>query len=406
MKFRLSVFFIILIISGHIAVKGQKDSEDGFIVTTANDTIYGQIDIKSNLQNGKSCLFRDPGKETLQNYTPEELVSYRTKSKYYVSKEISIDSAKQRVFLEYLVDGIADLYYLKEPLNEYYFIEKDGLLTRLSNEEKSILIEGGLAHNDRTYIKNSNQYKGVLNYLFQDGKGMSDLIAKTDFQYRSLINLTKDYHNTVCSDYRCIDFTRSTVQKLFLELGIGLINTSMGLRTSPDHIYNTRPAVSAQLRFIPLKSNSHWNFLIGMNYSSNDFKGYFANDLYYYSSKDTFELTTSYSILRIPLNIEYIFGKGKIQPLVFAGYNACLLLSSSHSAFGHLHNINYIEPTAFRRYHHGITSGAGIIFNLNKNYLFLRGQYEYRVPSVNGHYVFDYVINNSWIFTFGYAFSL
>jgi hypothetical protein len=143
-----------------------------------------------------------------------------------------------------------------------------------------------------------------------------------------------------------------------------------------------------------------------MNYSSNDFKGYFANDLYYYSSKDTFELTTSYSILRIPLNIEYIFGKGKIQPLVFAGYNACILLSTSHSAFGHLHNRNFIEPSAFRRYHHGITSGAGVKINLNKNYLFLRGQYEFRVPSVNGHYVFDYVINQSWIFTFGYAFSL
>src|SRR5512133_2248137 len=287
-KITLSFLFVFVAFT---AVFAQKSFENGYIVTNNNDTVYGQIDIKSNTHNSKSCLFRDTRNETLQSLGPEEIKCFRTNSKYYVSKEVKIDSVRQKVFLEYLVDGIADLYYFRDALNEFYFIEKDGVLSELSNQEITIHVEGdGIDHNDRTFVKNSNQYMGVLSYLFRDGENMAPKIARTDFQYRSLITLTKDYHEAVCKDGKCIDYTRSGLQKIYLEVGIGGANTLMTLKTSKDHQSSFTPVFGIQLRFMPQKSNTKWNFLIGLNYGENSFHGYFANNLYEYQHRDTFDI--------------------------------------------------------------------------------------------------------------------
>lgn len=406
MKPRFILSFAFLLAA--LATYGQKDLEKGYIVTYKNDTIFGQIDVQSNAQNSKSCLFLDPGNQTLQSFSPDEIKCFRTSTKYYIVKEVTIDSVKQKLFLEYLVDGIADLYYLRDPLNEYYYIEKNGVLSELSNKEITIHVEGdGLEHNDRTFVKNSNQYVGVLNYLFQDGKEMAPKIARTDFQYRSLINLTKDYHEAVCKDGKCIDYTRSADQKVYLEIGVGGANTTMTIKTSKDQQTSFSPVFGVQFRFMPQKSNTKWNLLIGMNYSENSFHGYFSNSLYEYQHRDTFDINITYGILRIPLDVQYVFGQGKFRPLIFLGYNGCLLMSSSYTVFGHLNEHNYDEYTPLRKFHHGFEGGAGFNYHPNsKNYWFLKARYEYRIPSANGHYVLDYMRNATWMINFGYAFSL
>ena len=121
---------------------GQGNFRPGYIVTYNSDTLRGFIKLKSNFENSKSCIFKTEKNQIPKILSPDDIRAYRIENgKYYLSKEIEIDSLKKKVFLEYLVNGIVNLYYYKDPLNEYYFIEKDKILSRLSNEGSIVTVK-------------------------------------------------------------------------------------------------------------------------------------------------------------------------------------------------------------------------------------------------------------------------
>ena len=235
-------------------IHGQKGYKPGYIITNGFDTLRG-------------------------SYKPDDIRAYRIEnSKYYVSKEVVIDSAKQKIFLEFLVKGIANLFYYKGQGKEYYFIEKDNVMTQLSNDVSMVTVKsmGVMGEYEETYSKNSNQYKRMLQYLFQQSPEVLKEIPNTLFDYRPLIKITKDYHNSVCKDNNCIDFTKSTKKSLYLEPYIGVIDSWMKLNTSKDKIQDIKPYIGLQLRLTPFKGYYMWNFLAGINFSSDKFEGEFT----------------------------------------------------------------------------------------------------------------------------------
>jgi hypothetical protein len=164
-------------------VNAQNDYRSGYIITLMNDTIYGIINLKSNNQNSKSCEFKNSPEANVRLFSPDDILAYRIEeSKYYVSKNIQTDSILKKVFLEFLIDGIVDLYYYKESQNETFFLEKDNILYQLNNDKKEIYKK------DILYVTNSKQYIGVLNYAFQDSPEVSKQIKGTDFDYKSLLS--------------------------------------------------------------------------------------------------------------------------------------------------------------------------------------------------------------------------
>src|SRR5690606_19029721 len=98
----------------------------------------------------------------------------------------------------------------------------------------------------------SNQYIGLLSYLFQDSPELSNQIKSTDFGFKPLIKITKDYHNNVCDEYSCIDYTKSTKTKIHLEPFIGVMNSWMKLESSSDVAYDIKPVIGINFRFKPV----------------------------------------------------------------------------------------------------------------------------------------------------------
>ena len=108
------------------------------------------------------------------------------------------------LFLEYLLKGSLNLYFLIDKENTiYYFIEKEGVLYELSNKEQLKHIEG------ETYHVKSNQYIRVLNYLIQESPTASSKVDRTRYNHKSLIQIAKDYHYDVCDSNECIIYTRN-----------------------------------------------------------------------------------------------------------------------------------------------------------------------------------------------------
>ncbi len=387
---------------------GQKGFKPGYIITNDFDTLRGFIRLKSNIENSGSCDFITGKNQPSKSYSPDDIRAYRIEnSKYYVSKSVMIDSSRQRVFLEYLVDGIVDLFYYKDLGREYYFIQKDTLLLPLTNKGSIVTVkEQGLrGEYEENYFKNSNQYKRILQYLFQESPDVLKEIPYTAFDYRPLIKITKDYHNSVCKDHKCIDFTKSTNKSLYLEPYFGIINSWMGLKTSKDNVREIKPYLGLQLRLKPFKGFSMWNLLVGLNYSTNNFQGDFENSLNQYGLP--YWIRTKYSILRVPITVEYTMPLEKLLPFVSISYDNVLLLSTDYEVVS-VHGTNRNpEYTYFRKYQYGASFGFGVKYKLNNNnYLFLKNEFEYRIPGAGLGYVLDESKVYSYMINLGYSFKI
>ena len=78
----------------------------------------------SDLINSKFCQIKRGS--SVYKYGPSEIYEYGFKDgRIYVSKEITIFDSVQKVFLEHLVKGKTNLYYLKGKGFRTFFLEKD-----------------------------------------------------------------------------------------------------------------------------------------------------------------------------------------------------------------------------------------------------------------------------------------
>jgi hypothetical protein len=401
--------FLLIIFQFPIIISGQKGYLPGYIISNKNDTLRGFINLNSNYENSSSCNFIEGDDQNPKTYSPDDIKGYRIEnSRFYLSKDINIDSTQQRVFLEYLVDGIVNLYYLKDLKGEYYFIEKDTLLFPLSNEESTVTLMVKGAEKplvEKTFLRNSNQYRRILTYLFQDSPIASRQIPTIPFTYKSLIKITKDYHNSVC-DYNCIDFTKSTKQGLFIEPSVGIINAWMGLRleTSKTFAPDFKPFYAFKLRIKPFKGYSGWDLLVGVNYSSNSFEGIYDalwDDLY----PIQYHVYADYSILRIPLGVDYSFTSKKLQPFLSLTGNSIIILNPDYEVI-RIDNSSIVE-TPFRKFQLGLSPGLGFKYVFkNDSYLILKDEFEYRIPGAGFGYVLDNQVVYSNLLSIGYGLKI
>ncbi len=345
---------------------GQKDFRTGYVITNSSDTVYGLINLKSNYQNSRSCEFVSENNSMPEVYSPRDIVGYRIEnSKYYLSRVINKDNELQIVFLEYLVDGIVDLFYLKDFEGDYFFIEKEGVLYQLSNEDKKVIA------NDDVYEVKSNQYKGVLSSLFKESPSALRKINTTPFSYKPLIDLTKDYHNEICTHQECIDYTKSSKTKIWIEPFAGISYTMMGLNLSEKHTNDLGICYGMNIRFIPFRSHYRWNLLAGVSVLSNNLRGTFNDDL-----DSLVYISTEFNTVRIPITVEYNFPGKNIQPFLSLSYCTNLV----HIKDYHTRYEDYpIQSYLLRKVHFepGISFAAGFRHNLTESaYLMLKNEIE------------------------------
>src|SRR5690606_461912 len=140
-----------------------------------------------------------------------------TESKYYVSKEIN----GAKVFLEFLIKGQINIYYLRDSNGDHYFLEKAGNpIIELPYEEGIKYVDG------KKVFFRTKKHIGLLTYYMQDGpefQAMINEIGKAE--HESLIKLSEDYHSKVCKDGPCIIYEKKPpFRKVNLEAVAGIVN--------------------------------------------------------------------------------------------------------------------------------------------------------------------------------------
>ena len=184
MKHFFKVLLILFYCNTNLNANSNNDFKEGYIISLNGDTTKGFLLVQISRNASEQCVFKPNANSANTIYKPGEIAGYRyLNGKYYISKEINID--------------------------EHYYIEKyPNSLVELTEKERTFFDEGTSGREgSHTYIMPS-KYKGKLMFALQDCPSINKEIQNTRLTHKSLIKLTKDYHEKVCNSESCIIYEK------------------------------------------------------------------------------------------------------------------------------------------------------------------------------------------------------
>lgn len=269
-------------------LNAQNDYRNGYIIDYKGDTLHGQIDYRSDFVMGYLCRFKDSNNEII-DFFPDDILAYRfIDSKYFVSRELN----GKKVFLEYLIKGKIDIYYLRDDIGNHYYIKKEG------EEFIELPYEKGIKYiGDKKVFYESKKHIGLLQYYMKDAPAFYDRINSLKSpEHQSLIKLAEDYHNAVCNDEECIIYEKSLPRiKISISPFVGFIQYkgyNQYVNELGSYIYFQAP-----------RTNENLYYKTGLVFHKLSRKGKVLN------------------VIEIPLQFQYLYSVYRLQPGISAGIN-------------------------------------------------------------------------------------
>lgn len=279
----------------------SQDFRPGYVINAAGDTLYGEINYSWNRLLAIECTFRNLDQK-IQVFKPFEINAFRLwNGRYFVSRTLESDT----LFLEMLVDGELDIYYLSGKNGDHYFVEKeDNQLLELTYKE---FTESPyqLPANER-----SLRHIGLLNYYTGDVPSLQGKINKISKpNHSALIDLAESYHKARNVEYDLVKYYKSSWS---IKIGKEVISgVERRKRKEDSNFSEIRGRFGVLLHVAIPKSNEKLFFKTGILFSANSkSEGAIGNGI------------------KVPLHLEYMVPGGKnIRPFVSMG-----LLLPSYSA--------------------------------------------------------------------------
>jgi hypothetical protein len=357
----------------------QSDYRNGYVITNANDTVFGLVDYREKANAFESCNFKVSGDQNTVNYGPGSIIGYGFKNdKFFQSREVSIrDQSSQVVFLEVIVRGLVSLYRFKDA----YFVEKGtGGLSELINEKKELVVGG------RRMTRNTYQYIGTINRLVFDCFKITAKVQKARLTEKSLSKLIEDYNR--CKGVPGVTFKD---KKPWLRAQVG---ATAGLNVSQlnfddvlgyQHLagnfdVSKSPMIGASLNIFSPRLSERFSFQGDLFYLTSNYNNY-TIDRSDASPKNNY-ISIELEQLKIPIGIRYTFPKREFTPYLNLGVSSTIHVGSNRKwvqkveAYGVVHTYEY-EALAIKDKQFGLWGGGGVIKSINnKLNAFIELRYE------------------------------
>ncbi len=357
-----------------ISIFSQTLDVPGYIITLENDTIYGYFNNRSEARNFKRCEFSTNLKGDPVVYNPGAIVGYRINdSKYYISKVLYNSDT---LFVEYLVNGVTDLYYYKDFEGPHYLVENDEKVLELTNYG-DVFYE----KDDKKKRVSKDQRTGMLNYYFSDCIQIQPEIEDMNLSHKSLIRLTKDYHQYTCRDgEECIVYEKPLPAiRLGLAPVIGFFSSSYNVKDDPyldEFVFNNDqyPVFGLSISLNPQRFSD--NFFVHLEAILGHFSTVGKDDFTYYYKTEYHTVYLDYDFLKMMLPVSYSIPTGRLRPDFVVGGGMIRTFNpdvnrtievvgeSSYEIEHEMPRINKWYASIFARI------GASYHFN-KRNYLFL-----------------------------------
>ena len=374
------IYILVLFYSiSNLNLLAQENFKSGYIITNSNDTVKGFISI-ANVYPYTNCSFRINSNDKYEDYHAGEIKAYRfeTDGKYYISKVTPTPSGDKVFFLEYLIKGKANIYFMRDNVDHYYIETDTNKIIELSEPPHLIEQKDGL-----TFLKPAS-YFGKLKFMLSNCTDIYPEIDKLKLEPESLIKLAKDYHNRVCNNEQCIIFESKLKQsKIHLGIVAGASFNSFSFGNVHTN-YGIGSILGCRLEFENLFYNSEQSTLqTGLILNRFSTYTFYTNNygIVYNGNFITAEKVDGVDIntyaLKIPFTYQYFLSLGKIRPFFGAGLE-CIILFSQGKNFDFTFFKRYATDNSFPVWNTGIVGNIGVKKMLENNHsISMELKYEY-----------------------------
>lgn len=366
----------------------QTNPKPGFIITNANDTIYGTIDYRSDSKNAFECLFRKDGESGYKSYSPEEIIGYRFTDDgiFYVTRTFPVDGREKTFFAEFLLKGGVSLYHHKENDTDYhYLVDEDG-------KTATIKTDGVMAASPKEADQTKRAALREASQIFALSSKARQALWNKDINSQNLTNITRDYDMEYCKDSGdCVQFqydskkARSIQVRLRLQASLGLgINVLEPTEYAYDKDHNQTmsgfvPQIGIGADFLFPRGSQHWSLQALLLASwwnlSKEMK-----DFYYSKEGEVSKL--KYLNLEGQIGAAYSFCPHKqMSPVIRGGLvaNQPVAVKMEHLDAYHVGKGTDNIHTAY-----GFYLGAGMDIQVGRNILRIAADYKWSRASFSG----------------------
>jgi hypothetical protein len=117
---KILIFIILIFVLSIIKLQAQENFQPGYIITNSNDTILGFITKLEN-ESFNKCEFKKAYNQKVTTYLAGQIRAYRFENdgKFFITKKIPVISGDSVRFLEYLIKGKANIYFMRDNTDHY-----------------------------------------------------------------------------------------------------------------------------------------------------------------------------------------------------------------------------------------------------------------------------------------------
>jgi hypothetical protein len=282
--------FLVLFITITGVLNAQTDFRKGKIIQLNGDTLCGELNFQGDIQNSKLIRFRNHELDSI--FEPFDIRSYYFENgKFYTSKIAIIDADTVKIFAEYLVFGIKDLFFNRSSSSFNYLISvSDSVIHKIPYKVEIVNVDGV------NYQKESKHFIGYLKSYFHDCPSIFSKIDELKSPERkSLVSIIKEYHDITCGEGTCIVYDRKEYPiKIAIEPVYSYFIKNI---MKSDNIVS---AVGGHLYLWMPNSSERFYLKTGLHFASQ----------------------APYTYYQIPLQFEYVYPFKVIKPKFDVGVNA------------------------------------------------------------------------------------
>jgi hypothetical protein len=366
MKTTISLLFVSFLTP--LFLVAQINYQPGLIIDNEGNTTQGYLKSYSPQKVAREITFKSEKSAKAKTYLPGEIKGFKyDDGRYYVSKELGVGSTSEIVFLEFLTEGEANLYFLRDEKGQRFFIEREGLV-----ELK--LIKKKVQVSDNVYEKKEEVFRKALREELDDSPEIQQAINVVPFDHDSLIDLTVKYHDYVCDDVNqeCIVYRKDTKNDLYLGVEIEHMAASLGFTHAGAFVVwqGEEEVMKGSMQAICLKGAISQLFGFSPRTNLHFGIGYSQTNVSY--TKFDF----SHQNLIVPIYLTHRFWSNRFSPYVRVGIKNYLMLDQQ--IFNKLENEPSVLTGMMTPYQIGGQLGAGLSYDTGKVNFFISGTTEFR----------------------------
>lgn len=367
----------------------------GWIVNQKNDTIRGLVEYQLAHEIVQGVKFKPLSHASATYYDPDEIQGFGfINGRYFIAKEVNSNGlVNQKVFVDVLVSGLANLYRL----GKNFLLETDEKIHPLVEETREVIDQNVYyEHKDKKYV-------GTLNYVLRQcsDDGLRKRIQSAKLNENSLVTIVDQYNRCKTGTSKIIKVTNSKETVIRYSIIGGVAKSQMkfisGYSSTITNRFKTistsNPIVGLGISFTnPQKIEG---LFLGVElYGSNEsFKQFYSSDDII---SERFQL--DYLHMKVNLNLKYNIIHGRVEPYFKGGISINQYFNGKLKTTQVLNNTNQ----TYREYSGSIDGtlllqlmvGAGFDIRLNEN---LSSFIEIRADGVGGDHNSNLFLNSSTV---------